>query len=54
MGDNFYKGNMALGFRKGQGTLTWFDSGDVWEGEWRKDKLHGRGKKARANGSVIE
>ena len=38
---------------KGKGTIT-YKNGDVYEGEWMKDKRNGAGKLTKADGSVQE
>jgi len=48
---NVYSGEMVGNKRHGQGTLTWPD-GAKYEGTWKDDFCHGKGRMQFPNGSV--
>ena len=49
-----YKGERnAQDEMHGQGTYTW-DSGDVYDGEWKEGNMHGQGTYTYANGNVYK
>ena len=44
--DGFYEGEFIYDKREGKGKKTWTDGpskGDVYDGEWKNDKMHGKG-----------
>jgi hypothetical protein len=50
----FYEGNINwLGMRNGQGTFV-SRYGDIYEGEWKNDKMNGQGKFTFTNGDVYD
>lgn len=57
MMDNFakYTGQWRIGtmIREGKGVQIWPD-GSIYEGWWRENKAHGRGRIIHANGDIYE
>ena len=46
----YYDGGLnGEGMREGRG-VCYYVNGDVYEGDWVKDKRHGRGKLSQADG----
>jgi hypothetical protein len=51
---NVYKGAISkFGVRHGQGNMFW-SNGELYEGEWRRNKRHGKGKMYLLGNYVIE
>jgi hypothetical protein len=41
-GEYVYKGNFRDNLKSGEGTAN-YDGGDMYEGDWKNDRFHGRG-----------
>ena len=53
-----YVGQFVNGLREGIGTFTWADREDelesVYQGEYKNNRRHGKGKRTYGNGSIVE
>jgi hypothetical protein len=52
VGIGTYKGNFSGGNIDGLGKFEYFD-GSIYEGNWKENKKHGRGKFIETNGESV-
>ncbi len=51
---DIYVGDISIIYRSGRGTLTYGGTKDMYEGEFKNDKIDGAGKYTYSDGSVFE